>query len=170
MKSYSFAKVSARGMLTEADYDNKYIFTDDLKCIINVSEIHRVDRPRFSRERAIPVHNLPLTEIGSDMGFRNLLMAVKHLLLTDNFGKRSLVCCDFGVNRSRTVIEAFHFAKMGLHFADEYKGCLNHLIYNCEAGHLPPLSYVEHELRILQTDYRLGDFVYIMKMKERGIF
>ena len=37
-----------------------------------------------------------------------------------------------------------------------------------EAGHLPPLSDVEHELRILQTDYRLGDFVYIMKMKELG--
>ena len=35
-----------------------------------------------------------------------------------------------------------------------------------EAGHLPPLSDVEHELRILQTDYRLGDFVYIMKMKK----
>lgn len=37
-----------------------------------------------------------------------------------------------------------------------------------EAGHLPPLSDVEHELRILQTDYRLGDFVYIMKMKNFG--
>ena len=37
-----------------------------------------------------------------------------------------------------------------------------------EAGHLPPLSDVEHELRILQTDYRLGDFVYIMKMKNLG--
>ena len=37
-----------------------------------------------------------------------------------------------------------------------------------EAGHLPPLSDVEHELRILQTDYRLGYFVYIMKMKNLG--
>ena len=37
-----------------------------------------------------------------------------------------------------------------------------------EAGLLPPLSDVEHELRILQTDYRLGDFVYIMKMKNLG--
>ena len=170
MKSYSFAKVSARGMVTEADYNNKYIFTDDLKCIINVSEIHRVDRPRFIRERAIPVHNLPLTESGCDMGFRNLLMAVKYLLLTDNFGDRSLVCCDFGVNRSRTVIEAFHYAKMGYHFEDEYKGSFNHLVYNCEAGLLPPLPDVEYELRILQEDYKLGDFVYILRMKERAIF
>ena len=37
-----------------------------------------------------------------------------------------------------------------------------------EAGHLPPLSDVGHQLRILQTDYRLGDFVYIMKMKNLG--
>ena len=37
-----------------------------------------------------------------------------------------------------------------------------------EPGHLPPLSDVEHELRILQTDYRLGYFVYIMKMKNLG--
>ena len=39
MKSYSFAKVSARGMLTEADYNNKYIFTEDLRNIVNLSEI-----------------------------------------------------------------------------------------------------------------------------------
>ena len=37
MKTYSFAKVSARGYLTQADYNNKYIFTDDLKIVINVS-------------------------------------------------------------------------------------------------------------------------------------
>ena len=169
MKSYSFAKVSARGMLTEADYNNKYIFTEDLRNIVNLSETQRIERTRFIRERAIPVHNLPLTESGSDMGFRNLLMAVRSLLIIDHFGQRSLVCCDFGVNRSRTVIEAFHDAKMGYHFEDEYKGCLNHLIYNCEAGHLPPLEDVEHELRFLR-DYKGGNFQYIMEMKERGIF
>jgi hypothetical protein len=47
---------------------------------------------------------------------------------------------------------------------------MNHLIYNCEEGHLPPLADVEHELMLLREDYKLGDFVYIMKMKERGIF
>ena len=74
------------------------------------------------------------------------------------------------VDSSRGVCTCFKYAmeKMGFHLEDEYKGCLNHLIYNCEAGHLPPLSDVEHELRILQTDYRLGDFVYIMKMKNFG--
>ena len=169
MKSYSFAKVSARGILTEADYNNKYIFTEDLKNIVNLSETQRIERTRFIRERAIPVHNLPLSECGGDMGFRNLLMAVRSLLICDLFGRRSIVCCDFGVNRSRTVIEAFHYAKLGFHFEDEYKGYLNHLIYNCETGYLPPLEEVEYELRFL-NEYKGGDLQYIMEMKERGIF
>ena len=29
----------------------------------------------------------------------------------------------------------------------------------CKAGLLPPLPDVEYELRILQEDYKLGDFV-----------
>jgi hypothetical protein len=62
------------------------------------------------------VHNKPLTEADGDMGYRNLLILVKHLLLEYSFWGRSLVCCDFGVNRSRTVIEAFHYTKMGYHF------------------------------------------------------
>ena len=169
MKSYSFAKVSARGQLTEADYNNKYIITNDLRLVINVSDKVDLRRTPFFLQKGIVVYNLPLTETDGDMGYRNLLMAVRHLLLHDHFGERSLVCCDFGVNRSRTVIEAFHYAKMGYHFEDEYKGCLNHLIYNCEAGHLPPLEDVEHELQFLR-DNKGGDFQYIMEMKERGIF
>ena len=122
MKSYSFAKVSARGTLTESDYNNKFIITDDLRLVINVSDKVYLQRAPFFLRKGLVVHNKPLTEDHGDMGYRNLLMLVKHLLLEDSFGGRSLVCCDFGVNRSRTVIEAFHFAKMGFHFEDEYKG------------------------------------------------
>jgi hypothetical protein len=168
MKSYSFAKVSARGYLTEADYNNKYILTEDLRLIINVSGRDFEKPQEFFHDRNIKAWFMPLTEKDGDMGYTKLLEAVKLLLENDQIGGRSIVCCAFGVNRSRTVIEAFHYAKMGFHFEDDYKGFLNHLIYNCEAGHLRPLSDVEHELRILQTDYRLGDFVYIMKMKELG--
>lgn len=153
MKSYSFAKVSARGQLTKADYNNKYIITDDLIQIINLSETAYIDHTKFCSDTKIIVRNMPLTEEGVDMGYDKILDAVKHLLFWDNEGKRSLVCCDFGVNRSRTVIEAFHYAKMGYHFEDEYKRCLNHLIYNCEAGHLPPLAKVEHDLEHLNDEY-----------------
>ena len=103
------------------------------------------------------------------MGFQRFLFAVKHLLFWEKDGGRSLVCCDFGVNRSRTVIEAFHYAKMGYHFEDEYKGYTNHLIYNCEMGHLPPLPVVERELARLRDDYMLGDIAYWMNLKADGV-
>ena len=112
MKSYSFSKVSARGYLTEADYNNKYIFTDDLKQIINVSG-RPLEKPlSFFRERDLIARNMPLTDKDGDMGFDTLLKAVRYLLFWDRRDKRSIVCCAFGVNRSRTVIEAFHYARM----------------------------------------------------------
>lgn len=57
-----------------------------------------------------------------------------------------IVHCDFGQHRSRLVIEAFYYAKFGEHFVDEYKGYVNHLIYDCGMSHLPLLEYVEYEL------------------------
>ena len=153
MKSYTFAKVSARGYLTEADYYNKYIFTDDLKQIINVSG-RPFEKPlSFFRERDLIARNMPLTEKDGDMGFDTLLKVVRYLLAWDRRDKRSIVCCAFGVNRSRTVIEAFHYAKMGFHFEDEYEGYINHLIYNCAMGFLPPLDKVERELRCIGEEY-----------------
>lgn len=139
--------------LTRADYNNKYIITDDLIQIINLSGKANIDRSQLFKDTGIIVREMPLTEEGNDMGYQKILDAVRHLLYWDNLGKRSLVCCDFGVNRSRTVVEAFHYARMGYHFEDEYKGCVNHLIYNCQAGHLPPLSEVESELKSLGEAY-----------------
>jgi hypothetical protein len=153
MKSYSFAKVSAREYLTMADYNNKYIITDDLKQIINVSGRDFEEPLNFFKEREIIARNMPLTEKNGDMGYKTLLEAVGYLLFWDKRDKRSIVCCAFGVNRSRTVIEAFHYAKMGFHFEDEYEGYANHLIYNCAIGCLPPLSEVEYELKRLGEEY-----------------
>jgi hypothetical protein len=92
---------------------------------------------------------MPLNEKNGDMGYSYLLDAVKLLLDNDRNGHRSIVCCAFGVNRSRTVIEAFHYAKTGYHLEDEYEGFKNHLICNCEKGFLPPLSEVERNLASL---------------------
>lgn len=154
MKSYSFAKVSARGRLTDADYNNKYIITEDLRYIINVSE-RGLGRPfTFFKQRNLIAKHLPMKEERGAMDLLSLKLAVHFLILSENEGKRSIVCCDFGNNRSRTVIEAFHYVKMGYHFEDEYKGYLNHLIYNCEEGFLPPLADVEQELRRLREDLK----------------
>lgn len=153
MKTYSFAKVSARGYLTQADYNNKYILTEDLKIIINVSGRDFEKPQEFFEERSIIAKFTPLTEKNGDMGYRTILSAVKDLLYWDRQGKRCLVCCAFGVNRSRTIIEAFHYAKMGFHFDDEYDGYQNHLICNCMNGFLPPLPKVEEDLRNLAAEF-----------------
>lgn len=164
MKSYSFAKVSARGYLTEADYNNKYILTEDLRLIINVSG-RDFERPQeFFQERNITARFMPLTEKNGDMGYSCLLDAVKLLLDNDRNGHRSIVCCAFGVNRSRTVIEAFHYAKMGYHLEDEYEGFKNHLICNCESGFLPPLSDVELALQQLSKELIFRKFYSFAKV------
>ena len=153
MKSYSFAKVSARGYLTQADYNNKYILTEDLKLIINVSGRDFEKPKEFFQERGIIAKFTPLTEKDGDMGYQTILNAVSDLLYWDRQGKRCLVCCAFGVNRSRTVIEAFHYAKMGFHIDDEYDEFQNHLICNCMNSFLPPLQKVEADLRNLAAEF-----------------
>jgi hypothetical protein len=70
MKSYSFSKISARGFLTEADYNNKYIFTEDLKQVINVSEKQFLKDGSFFRDRDIIDRHMPLKEVEGDMGIR----------------------------------------------------------------------------------------------------
>ena len=166
MKSYSFSKVSAHGYLTEADYDNKSIITEDLKQIINVA-IRPFEKPlSYFSERKLIGHHIPLYEENCDTGFKKILKAVNYLLHWDKREMRSIVCCDFGNYRSRTVVEAFHYAKMGFHFEDEYKGYTNHLIYSCSTGHLPPLAEVEYELKRLGEQYDSSTQVNLDRMKE----
>ena len=63
--------------------------------------------------------------------------------------EKVIVHCYCGNNRSRTVVEAFHYAKTGTHLEDEYKGELNHLIYNSKNGHLPEEKVIDAALEKL---------------------
>ena len=152
MKNYTFSKVSARGYLTKADLENRWIITDDLKLVINLSEKCDEDAARLLEGRGISYIWLPLLEETEDIGYDAILKAVDEMLKHDESGDRMIVHCDFGNNRSRTVVEAFHFAKMGFHLEDEYKGFQNHLIYNSESGFLPPIRQIEIDLQELSED------------------
>lgn len=79
----------------------------------------------------------------------NLLKAVALLAKFDMPDSHTIVHCVGGNNRSRTVVEAYHFAKLGTHYEDEYKGFPNYLIYNCASGYLPPLQEMEDILKEL---------------------
>ena len=146
MKLYKFAPITARSFPTIADIKNPYIFPQDLAIVINVSMRYDAYIANELENRGILYYHLPLDEETNDIGWDNIIKAVNILLRLDKENKRMIVHCDFGQHRSRLVIEAFYFAKMGAHFVDNYKNYDNHLLYNCFTKHLPPLDKVEAEL------------------------
>ena len=137
MKSYPFANLIVTGFPTMADLNNKWIFPLDVKVIINVSgHEYSKDVAAILSRRGVKTYHFPLVEEGPDMGMDNILSAVKVLQEADSMGEKAVLHCTCGNN----VAEAFCYAKTGENFADEYKGYQNHLVYNCETGHLPDLA------------------------------
>ena len=143
MKSYRFSNLTVRSYPTPADVANPWIY-GGVQLVINVSE-----RP-YSKEiadafkaKGIEFHHFPLVEEGPDMGLENIRKAVSKLIEGDREGKKMIMHCVGGNNRSRTVAECFALAKIGTQYEDEYKGHVNHLAYNCAEGHLPPLEEME---------------------------
>ena len=87
MKTYSFAKVSARGYLTKADFNNKWIITDDLGLVISLSEKEDKVAAEFFASHQIEYLWLPLQEETEDIGYSSILEAVRKMLLFDRSGK-----------------------------------------------------------------------------------
>jgi len=147
MKSYSFSKLVVRSFPTVCDINNPYIFTSDVRVIVNVSEHpYTSEIASLLEARGIRTYFFPLVEEGPDMGLENLLSAVRVLTKEDGEGNKVILHCMGGNNRSRTVAEAFCFHKTGEHFEDEYKGYFNHLLYNSANGHLPCREELEAAL------------------------
>lgn len=152
MKDYPFAKLVVRGFPTMNDLRNPYIFTKDIKVVINVSE-HKYPKEVSDEftSRGIRYCHFPLVEEGPDMGLENILAAIEELAAADKAGEKVLLHCMCGNNRSRTVAEAFYFVKCGSQFEDEYKDYRNHIIYNCVNGHLPQIQEMESILSKLRA-------------------
>lgn len=152
MKIYSFAKITVRPYPNICDINNKWIFTEDTSVVINVSQKDKKEITDVIVRKGIKYHHFPLAEEVKDIGWSNIIEAVKRIRDYDAQGKRIIVHCDGGQNRSRTVVEAYHFAKTGQHITDEYKGFDNHLIYNSRSGYLPCLEEIEKELLQLMKE------------------
>lgn len=147
MKRYEFADVLVMSMPTVWDVRNKYIF-GGVRHIVNVSgQIYSRDLQKALKDSGVLVHEFPLVEIGPDMGIKNILSAISVIGKADAAGEKVVVHCVGGNNRSRALVEAYHFAKTGTHYPDEYKGAFNHLLYNSAEGHLPPAEELERILR-----------------------
>lgn len=146
MKTYKFAKIAARNFPTIADLNNPWIFQEDVVGVMSVTPRYDAQIVEVMQTKGIEFFHFPLEEEVDDIGWENVKRAVEVLLRYNKEDKRMIVHCDFGQHRSRLVIEAFYYAKFGEHFVDEYKGYVNHLIYDCSMSYLPPLEYVEYEL------------------------
>ena len=155
MHTYPFAKISARNFPTPADLRNPWIFPKDVAVVVCVSQYFDEALAEIMKSRGAEYHHLPLEEEVDDIGWENILKAVAIILQADKEDKRVIVHCDFGQHRSRLIVEAFHFAKFGTHFVDEYHGYDNRIIYNCSNHHLPPLEVVEQELKQLTQTMKL---------------
>ena len=147
MKAYKFAKITVRPYPNMCDVNNKWIFTPEIGVVINVSQKYKAEIVEAIKQKGIEYFHFPLDEEVPDIGWENIKKAVKTLMHYDNTDKHILAHCDGGNHRSRLVVEAFHYAKLGTHFIDEYKGYDNHLIYDCCSGYLLPLEEVETELK-----------------------
>ena len=153
MKTYSFAPISAREYPTVKILDHPHIWGGVQFCV-NVSE--KPYSPEL--ENAMAAHGIewvfcPVSEEDGVDWTHSLKVAITDLLAAYKKGKKMVVHCDFGNNRSRAFIEAFLYLLTGTEYADEYKGELNHLAYNCKRGHLPELQETERLIRSLYIDY-----------------
>ena len=144
---YTFANITARPFMTLDDVNNKWIFTDRTRHVMDVSMYREPEVIGAIKAKGATFDWLPTDE--RPMNLDMILLAVSKLADYDKGGSHIIVHCLHGNNRSRTVVEAYHFAKLGFHFEDEYNGCKNHLIWNCEQGYLPPLPEVEKLLKTL---------------------
>ena len=139
----SYGTLIARHFPTAADIDNKWIFSEDVSMVINVSQHFDQDIATAIRAKGIKYHHLPLDEEVRDIGWENIQQAVELISRYEQIGKKIIIHCDFGQHRSRLVVEAFHYAKYGEHLIDPYKGYDNRLKYNSAQGYLPNITQIE---------------------------
>lgn len=143
MRIYSFAPISAREYPTIRLLDHPFIWGGVRFCL-NVSE--KPYTPEL--ETAMTQHGIdwafcPVSEeMGADWK-ESMMDGLIALNAAFKDGKKIVVHCDFGNNRSRSFVEAFHYLISGEHLQDEYKGEFNHLFFNCNQGHLPPIAETE---------------------------
>jgi len=140
---YDFANIEVRPFLKLSDVNNPYIF-GETKHVINVCDYREPEVIDLLHSKGATFDWFPTEEQPMDVDA--ILHAVAILAEYDKDGTPIIVHCMGGNNRSRTVVEAYHFAKTGTHLEDMYRGYMNHLHYNCESGYLPPLKEMERLL------------------------
>ena len=149
MKSYTFAPIAAREYPTLHLLDNPYIWGGVQFCV-NLSEKPYNPELRSALESlGIEWFHCPVSEEPGADWIPSFAEALPKIYRAFKEGKKQIVHCDLGNNRSRSLVEALYYAINRKHFPDEYKGEFNHLIYNCKEGHLPDVSELELRIQLM---------------------
>lgn len=149
MKAYSFAPISAREYPSVKILDHPHIWGGVQFCV-NVSE--KPYTPEL--EAAMAAHGIewihcPVSEDPDADWLESFAVALPKMYMAYKKGKKQIVHCDLGNNRSRSFVEALFFAIVRKEFDDPYKGADNHLEYNCTIGHLPDIGEMERRIRAM---------------------
>ena len=156
MKNYDFANITVRPFLKLSDVNNPYIY-GETKHVINMCDYREPEVIDLIESKGATFDWFPTEE--QPMDVNAILQAVAKLFEYDRDGSPIIVHCLGGNNRSRTVVEAYHFAKLGRHLEDEYKGYPNHLLYNCGEGFLPLIKEMGKKLfRLTPRPYSVEIF------------
>ena len=150
MRTYDFAPIAAREFPTVRLLDHPHIWGGVRFCV-NVSEkAYSPELEDAMRSRGIEWIHYPVSEEPGEKWLPSLFRALRRMREAHRDWKKIVVHCDGGNNRSKTFIEAFCYVLTQARIADEYKGEMNHLAYNCKIGHLPPLNELEVVLAALR--------------------
>ena len=153
---YDFANITVRPFLKLSDVNNPYIF-GETKHVINMCDYREPEVIDLIQSKGATFDWFPTDEEPMDQDM--ILKAVAKLFEYDRDNSPIIVHCLGGNNRSRTVVEAYHFAKLGRHLEDEYKGYPNHLLYNCGEGFLPLIKEMGKKLfRLTPRPYSVEIF------------
>ena len=144
---YEFANIEVRPFLTLADVNNRWIF-GDTKYVINMCTFREPEIIDAILAKGATFDWFPTEERPMDVEM--ILKAVSKLIEYNKDGGHIIIHCMGGNNRSRSVVEAFHYLKTETQFDDEYKGYPNHLLYNCGEGYLPPFEEFTQRMKQLK--------------------
>lgn len=115
-----------------------------MRFCVNVSEKpYPVDLAKALSDHGIEWIHCPVSEDPGAQWLDALMAALPKMQAAYKMGLKQIVHSDFGNNRSRTFVEALYYCLHNEHLRDEYKGEINHIVYNCVIQHLPPLAETE---------------------------